>query len=152
MAKKNAVIEEYYRLRYAGQPDYCGKKDRLAYAIAYGDQGMDCYRSEVYVKELQTGRAFRVTAGGLYENYPRLSPDGEKLLFVSDVTGTAQIYTAEKRGTDYETNGRPLTHMRYDVHDPIWSPDGSRRAADLCGALSGRQPGRRPGGPVWRSV
>lgn len=129
MEKRRAVVEEYYRLRYAGQPDYCGGKNRLAYVIAYADQAQDCYRSEVYVKELQTGQVSRVTAGGRYENAPRLSPDGERLLFVSDATGTAQLYVAERDFGDAEI--RLLTHMRYDVHDPIWSPDG-RRIAFLC--------------------
>lgn len=135
MAKQNAKIEDYYRLRYVGQPDYCGAKNRLAYTRVYADQALDCYRSQIWIKELETGAEEKITAGGLYENYPRLSPDGDAVLFVSNVSGTAQIYVAHRQetadGISYQVDAAPKTHMRYDIHDPLWSPDGSR-IAFLC--------------------
>jgi hypothetical protein len=51
MAKQNAKIEDYYRLRYVGQPDYCGAKNRLAYTRVYADQTLDCYRSQIWIKD-----------------------------------------------------------------------------------------------------
>ena len=64
MKKRNAVIEDYYRLRYLGQPDYCGVTQCLAYAVASGDRETDVYGSEVCVNELRSGKRRRVTAGG----------------------------------------------------------------------------------------
>lgn len=126
MKKRKAVLEDYYRLRYLGQPDYCAAAQRLAYTVAGADRETDGYSSEVWVKDLGTGESRRVTAGGGYESSPRLSADGRRLLFLSDVGGTAQIYVAEDK-----KEPRPLTHMRYDVHGPVWSPDGGR-IAFLC--------------------
>ena len=126
MKKRNAVIEDYYRLRYLGQPDYCGVTQCLAYAVASGDRETDGYGSEVWVKELRTGKSRRVTAGGRCESNPRLSADGKKLLFLSDAGGTEQIYVEEEG-----KKPRLLTHMRYAVHGPVWSPDGGQ-IAFLC--------------------
>ena len=137
MKRRNAEVRDYYRLRYVGEPDYCAVTQSLAHTVVYAREDDDSYRSEIWVKDLESGQSVRVTAGGGYECSPRLSEDGASLLFVSDVSGTAQIYIAEGGGSRERMGEtcfsvpRPLTHMRYGVHGPRWSPDGSR-IAFLC--------------------
>lgn len=64
----------------------------------------------------------RSTRGDLY---PALSPDGDRIAFVSDRTGTAEVWTTEADGGD------PV--QRSDLGSwyarlPRWSPDGRRIA------------------------
>jgi TolB protein len=77
---------------------------------------------------------------GVVDSYPMLSPDGKKIVFESDRTGTNQIYVMDNDGknirqltfpeNNYPTASAPgtITPLRYgDKHDnncPIWSPDG----------------------------
>jgi Tol biopolymer transport system component len=76
----------------------------------------DLYR----VKPDGTG-LHRLTADPAYEDQADLSPDGQKLVFVSTrADGTADLWIRDL-GTDRET---PLTSGRGGDFRPAWSPDG----------------------------
>jgi dipeptidyl aminopeptidase/acylaminoacyl peptidase len=64
------------------------------------------------------------TAGEKKDTQPRWSPDGTKLAFVSDRSGSKQIWLIDVQG------GEPwqLTKHAADVFEPAWSPDGKRLA------------------------
>jgi Tol biopolymer transport system component len=56
--------------------------------------------------------------------HPKLSPDGSKIVFVSDRDHQPEIYVMDVDGS----NQTRLTHSTsYDL-DPVWSPDGSQIA------------------------
>ena len=70
----------------------------------------------------------RITSGPAYDESPRWSPDGRKIAFVSDRGLLRNIWTMP------DTGGTPvqITTSRFQVMDPVWSPDGSSFA---CVAL-----------------
>lgn len=54
---------------------------------------------------------------------PVVSPDGTKIAFVSDATGSKNLWIADRSGA----NARPLTTwLTSDQLDPDWTPDGQR--------------------------
>jgi Tol biopolymer transport system component len=56
-------------------------------------------------------------------DYPAPSPDGTKIVFVSNATGNKNLWIANRDGT----NARPLMNWaNSDQQDPEWSPDGQR--------------------------
>jgi serine/threonine protein kinase len=58
-----------------------------------------------------------------FDRYPRWSPDSKKVVFVSDRSGTYQIWTIDAEGT----NLRQLSFSNPpNTSFPIWSPDGAR--------------------------
>jgi Tol biopolymer transport system component/DNA-binding winged helix-turn-helix (wHTH) protein len=60
-----------------------------------------------------------------WDAYPAISPDGETIAFLSDRTGTTQLWLASRDGAD----ARQLTHLdRVIWSAPAWSRDGSRIA------------------------
>ena len=77
MKRRNAEVRDYYRLRYVGEPDYCAVTQSLAHTVVYAREDDDSYRSEIWVKDLESGKSVRVTAGGGYECSPRLTEDGD---------------------------------------------------------------------------
>ena len=67
----------------------------------------------------------RLTNDPAIDTSPSFSPDGARILFVSDRVGNNEIYTI-----DAATGGNltRLTNNTADDRDPVFSPDGSRIA------------------------
>jgi TolB protein len=65
------------------------------------------------------------------DSYPMLSPDGTRVVFQSNRSGNAELYTMRPDGAGV----RRLTETPYDEGTPVWSPDGTKIlfAADATG-------------------
>jgi TolB protein len=76
--------------------------------------------SQIYVLELATGQATRVSYEGGFNTDPVFSPDGSQIAFVGRVAGGFDIYVvgADGKGLQQVTSGAG------DNEDPAWSPDG----------------------------
>ena len=78
-----------------------------------------------YAQEAPTPAPLQLTPKRLTnvtDSYPMLSPDGSKIVFESNRTGTAEIYVMNADGK----NITELTNNKASNHSPIWSPDGSK--------------------------
>ena len=76
---------------------------------------------DIYTMPVTGGKATRVTTGIAYETHPRFSPDGKKILFTSDRTGSDNIWyiDMEKKDTVQLTKDRTE-----DFPSAVWTPDG----------------------------
>jgi Tol biopolymer transport system component len=76
---------------------------------------------DIYTMPAAGGQAMRVTTGIAYETHPRFSPDGKKILFTSDRTGSDNIWyiDMEKKDTVQVTKERVD-----DFPSAVWTPDG----------------------------
>ena len=61
-----------------------------------------------------------------FDRYPRWSPDGKKIAFASDRSGSYEIWTIEADGT----NLRRSLYLSPGTSFPLWSPDGSGSASE----------------------
>lgn len=62
-----------------------------------------------------------LTNDKFFDRYPRWSPDGKQIAFVSDRSGVYEIWTIDADGTNLRQvtfGGLPGTSF------PLWSPDG----------------------------
>jgi tricorn protease len=92
-------------------------------------------RGDIFTVPAEKGPTRNLTnTSGEHDKWPHWSPDGSKIVFLSDRTGEEELYLIDQRG-----DGQPeqLTDngqaMRYR---PIWSPDGARLAfSDKSGKL-----------------
>jgi tricorn protease len=86
-----------------------------------------CSRGELAVIPVEEGRTIALTAtSGIREKFPRWSPDGKKIAYVSEATGEEEIYIVEVNGkSEPEQITRDTQGWKFH---PAWSPDGEKIA------------------------
>ena len=77
---------------------------------------------DLYTLPVEGGEATSITSGQAYDMQPRFSPDGGKLVFVSDRDGSENLWIANADGSDPRqlTDGERESYM-----SPVWTPDGT---------------------------
>jgi CubicO group peptidase (beta-lactamase class C family)/imidazolonepropionase-like amidohydrolase len=76
---------------------------------------------DLYTLPVEGGRARPLLTGRAFESQPRLSPDGAHLAYISDATGSDNVWIAGADGS----HPRPLTRLpRVGMLSPAWSADG----------------------------
>jgi imidazolonepropionase-like amidohydrolase/Tol biopolymer transport system component len=76
---------------------------------------------DLYTLPVSGGDATRITSGQGYDMQPSYSPDGSRLVFVSDRNGSENLWVSNADGT----SAKALTTTERDSYmSPIWTPDG----------------------------
>jgi len=78
---------------------------------------------DLYLLPVEGGEAGPLTSGMAFDSQPRFSPDGTRVVFISDRSGSENLWTVAVDGGDPEK----LTSESGDVEfaSPSYSPDGS---------------------------
>ena len=75
---------------------------------------------DLYTLPVAGGDATRVTTGQAYDMQPAFSPDGRKLVFISDRNGSENVWVSNADGT----HARAITTTeRENYMSPAWAPD-----------------------------
>ncbi|HEU5217776.1 MAG TPA: amidohydrolase, partial [Gemmatimonadales bacterium] len=76
---------------------------------------------DLYTLPITGGAATRITAGLAHDMQPRWSPDGKRIVFVSDRSGDDNVWIASADGKDtlQLTKGVDNNYL-----SPDWTPDG----------------------------
>ena len=91
-----------------------------------GDQGMSTGDGdlEIFVMDADGFNRIRLTNNDATDSQISWSPDGKKLVFVSDRDGDPEIYVMKSDGSKLEQ----LTSNQVKEEQPVWSPDGKKIA------------------------
>jgi Tol biopolymer transport system component len=86
---------------------------------------------DIYTMPITGGKATPLTRGMAFDAQPRFSPDGKKVVFVTDRTGGYNLWiiSVDKKDTVQVTTGNAQTY-----ESPIWTPDGKYIIAARGGA------------------
>ena len=78
---------------------------------------------DLYTLPANGGTATRITDGPAFDSQPRFSPDGESIVFISDRSGSENIWTVAADGSD----ARQVTKDsgRIEFASPTFAPDGN---------------------------
>jgi Tol biopolymer transport system component len=76
---------------------------------------------DIYTLPIEGGEAKRIVGGISFESQPKFSPDGKKIVFVSDRSGAENLWVCDPDGSDPKsiTKGRNQGFI-----SPSWTPDG----------------------------
>lgn len=78
---------------------------------------------DLYVVPITGGDAVQITRGLAWDKWPAWSPDGSMLAYISDGTGSDNVWTVRPDGSD----ARPLTREAgLELSQVEWNGDGSR--------------------------
>ncbi|MBL0178489.1 MAG: PD40 domain-containing protein [Gemmatimonadetes bacterium] len=89
---------------------------------------------DLYTLPITGGKATRITSGMAYDVQPRFSPDGKRVVFVSDRSGGENVWMLSLDGKDTTQ----LTKGNNNLYvSPEWTPDGDYVVASKSGQLGG---------------
>jgi len=100
-----------------------------------GERALFAARGDIFTAPIEKGPTRNLTdSSGAHDKWPRWSPDGSQIAFISDKSGEEELYLMPQDGSkpaEQITQGG--TAMRYS---PDWAPDGKRIAfSDKDGKL-----------------
>lgn len=92
---------------------------------------------DIYTLPVGGGEAKRIIGGISFESQPRFSPDGKRVVYLSDRSGAENVWMSDPDGS----NAKPLTKGRNQMFSsPSWTPDGQyvivSRSAEAVGTFS----------------
>jgi len=89
---------------------------------------------DLYTLPITGGKATRLTSGMAYDVQPRFSPDGKRIVFVSDKSGGDNLWILSLDGKDTLQLTKGNTNLYLS---PEWTPDGKYVVASRSGGLGG---------------
>lgn len=121
--KRGITAEDFYRIRYASDPQLSPDGSKVVYVQSMVDENR-AYQTHLFLQSLKDQTVTALTTGEVRDSYPRWSPDGSTICFVSKRSGKSQIWLIDVNGGE----PRQLTRCRTGAGNPVWSPDGKRIA------------------------
>jgi tricorn protease len=92
-----------------------------------GERALFAARGDIFTAPIEKGPTRNLTrSSGAHDKWPRWSPDGARIAFMSDLSGEDELYLVAQDGS-----GKPkalTTGGRAFRYAPAWSPDGARIA------------------------
>ena len=92
-----------------------------------GERVLFCARGDIFTAPVEKGPTRNLThSSGAHDKWPRWSPDGSRIAFISDKSGEEEVWVVAQDGTtpaeQVTTGGKAFRYA------PEWAPDGKRIA------------------------
>jgi dipeptidyl aminopeptidase/acylaminoacyl peptidase len=113
---------DLYSIQRVSDPRVSPDGRLVAFTVAQTNFEQDETDSDVWVVATAGGAPRKLTAAPGSDHSPRWSPDGERIAFISDRTGTDNLFVIRIDGGE----ARQLTSSETDVYKPQWSSDGRK--------------------------
>lgn len=105
----------------SGSPSFSPKGTEIVYVSTITSTARKkADNSEIFVMRANGSRQVNLTKGPAGDFAPQFSPDGSKIVFVSDRDGNPEIYFMDSKGRSQKR----LTHWRGFDGGPTFNPDG----------------------------
>jgi dipeptidyl aminopeptidase/acylaminoacyl peptidase len=119
-APRLVAIDDLMAIPILNDPQLSPDGTQVAFTVTRPDRDANAYRTHLWLVPAAGGDPRQLTTAQAKETSPRWSPDGTRLVFVSDRGGEKQVWLISVGGGE----ARALTSGRLAPADPVWSPDG----------------------------
>jgi acylaminoacyl-peptidase len=113
---------DVFELEYAQDPQISADGTHIVYVRQFSDIMTDRNYTNLWIVRVDGSDHRPLTTGNFGDSSPRWSPDGSRLVFISDRDGSSQIWV---RYMDTGQMSR-ITNLRHPPEGLAWSPDGTR--------------------------
>ncbi len=123
MTPRNIEIKDLRKFVFVSDPQTSPDGSRVAYVQTSVDYKNDGYIKHIWVHDVATGKNTQFTYGGGKDSFPRWSPDGDMLLFLSNgrlPESKTHLYVIGTGGGE----ARLVSDLETGVSSPKWSPNG----------------------------
>ncbi|HUK90910.1 MAG TPA: S9 family peptidase, partial [Blastocatellia bacterium] len=111
---------DLFNLQSVSDPQISPDGRKIVYVRRFGDITTDKYYTNLWIINFDGSDNRPLTTGNRSDGSPRWSPDGGRIVYVSDADGKAQIY---ERWMDTGQTAK-ITNLQYGPSGLAWSPDG----------------------------
>jgi len=121
MSKQKIQSTDLYEIKQVSNPQISPDGKIVVYSYHFINDDHE-YRTELHLLDRCSKKCLKKLSGGRNNHSQKWSPDGKDLAFISDQSGTEQIWLLKEGKDDVEQ----LTSMRHGVSCPEWSLDGTK--------------------------
>ena len=125
MSSRKIEIEDLRRFKFVSDPQVSPDGSRVAFVLSSIKYEEDRYERHIWIVDVATGEAEQYTFGQGSDTYPRWSPDGRWLLFLSrgrQSDRKTQLWAIPAGGGE----ARLVADTEEGVMSPRWAPDSRR--------------------------
>ena len=119
-APHRMTIDHLVAIPVLNDPQLSPGGEQVAFTVTRADRAANTYRINLWLVPAAGGDPRQLTTAAAKETSPRWSPDGTRLVFVSDRNGDKQLWVISVGGGE----ARAITSGKVSPADPVWSPDG----------------------------
>ncbi|NUM33959.1 MAG: S9 family peptidase [Candidatus Brocadiae bacterium] len=124
MSKRDITIDDLFRMKLLNSPEISPDGKRIVFTYRWTDVKSNCYYSNLYMANLETGSVVPFTRGDNHDGYAQWSPDGKNILFRSDRQKKPGLWLIPSEGGE----AYPLFTEKGAVAEFTWSPDSKHVA------------------------
>uniref|UniRef100_A0A831X0D1 Acyl-peptide hydrolase n=1 Tax=Thermorudis peleae TaxID=1382356 RepID=A0A831X0D1_9BACT len=122
--KRRLAPEDIYEIALVSDAQISPDGQRVAFVRTVLDRERNDYRSSIWLVDVAGGEPVRFTAADARDSFPRWSPRGDWLAFLSNRSGKDQVWLISLGGGE----AQQLTRFPEPVTYFAWSPDGTTLA------------------------
>jgi len=120
-AQKPFDVDALLKLARVSDPQVSPDGRTVAFTVQTVDVDANKRSSNIYVVPVSGGAPVRITHSGDRNERPRWSPDSRRIAFISDRSGTPQVWIMDADGS----NPRQVTYLATGAGGVLYSPDGA---------------------------
>ena len=119
-AARPMTMDDLLAMRRVSDAQISPDGQHVAYVLTKVDREKNTTTSTIWIAPVDGGPPRQLTGGPKHDSHPRFSPDGRRVLFSSDRSGSGQLWVIDLDGGE----ARQLTTISTDASHGTWSPDG----------------------------